>query len=114
MSSTPPDDRPGTPDPSAEEPAAAPEVELGDVVDRATVRRAPRYRAFFWTGALVGIVVGLVFGLYLLASDDAAGMDKGGVYLTVVVLGTTTFTVLVAGLLAVLADRRSVRRRDRG
>jgi hypothetical protein len=91
------------------------EADVSAVVDPTTVRRAPRYRAFFWLGALLGIVLGAAFGLYLVTSTDPADiggpLQKPGVYVTVIVLATTTVTVLLAGLVAVLLDRRSVRRR---
>lgn len=94
---------------------AAPDAEVSTVVDPTTVRRAPRYRAFFWVGALLGIVLGGAFGLYLVSSTDPADiggpLQKPGVYVTVIMLATTTVTVLLAGLVAVLLDRRSVRRR---
>lgn len=72
----------------------------------ATVRRAPRYKGFFWTGALVGIVLGVVFGLGL--SYD--GMVNRWIYVVVTVLGTTLVTVLLAGALAALVDRRGAAR----
>lgn len=75
----------------------------------ATIRRAPRYRGFFWTGALVGIVLGVVFGLGL--SYD--GMVNRWIYVTVTVLGTTLVTVLVAGALAALVDKRGATRAAR-
>lgn len=68
----------------------------------ATVRRAPRYKAFFWTGALVGIVLGVFFGLGL--SYD--GMVNRWIYVVVTVLGTALVTVLLAGALAALVDKR--------
>lgn len=68
----------------------------------ATVRRAPRYKGFFWTGALVGIVLGVFFGLGL--SYD--GMVNRWIYVVVTVLGTTLVTVLLAGALAALVDKR--------
>ena len=71
----------------------------------ARLRRAPRYRAFFWTGALVGIVLGIVLGLTV--SDP--GMINRWIYVLVIVFGATLVTTLAAGLLAVLADRRSAR-----
>lgn len=86
------------------------EVEIESVIDPATIRRAPRYKAFFTTGALVGIVVGLCIGITWLGSPASSGVLKPGVYLTVVVLGTTTLTTLVAGALAIWADKRSLRR----
>lgn len=71
----------------------------------ARLRRAPRYRAFFWTGAIVGIALGIALGLTV--SDP--GMINRWIYVLVIVLGATLVTTLVAGLLAVLADRRSAR-----
>ena len=53
----------------------------------------------------------MVLGIILLTSPSAQGMLKPGVYFTVLVIGTTTVTVLIAGLLAIIADRRSLRRR---
>lgn len=72
----------------------------------ATVRRAPRYKGFFWTGALVGIVLGVFFGLWL--SYD--GMVNRWIYVVVTVLGTTLVTVLLAGALAALVDKRGASR----
>lgn len=86
------------------------EVEIESMIDPTTIRRAPRYKAFFTTGAVVGIVVGLCLGITWLGSPESRGVLKPGVYLTVVVLGTTTLTTLVAGALAIWADKRSLRR----
>jgi hypothetical protein len=87
------------------------DVEVRDVIDPATVRRAPRYKAFFWTGALVGIVLGLALSLYLVNSPSGAAMMKPGVYVTVLTAFVTMVTTLLAGLFAVIADRRSLRGR---
>ncbi len=86
------------------------EVEIESVIDPTTVRRAPRYKAFFLTGALAGIVLGLAIGISWLVSPAASGVLKPGVYLSVIVLGATTLTTLVAGALAIWADKRSLRR----
>ncbi|QDW62188.1 hypothetical protein [Oerskovia sp. KBS0722] len=86
------------------------EVEIESMIDPTTIRRAPRYKAFFTAGALVGVVVGLCLGITWLGSPESRGVLKPGVYLTVVVLGTTTLTTLVAGALAIWADKRSLRR----
>lgn len=75
----------------------------------ATIRRAPRYRAFFWVGALVGIALGVPFGLGL--SYD--GMVNRWIYVVVIALGTTLVTVLVAGALAALVDKRGAARAAR-
>ena len=72
----------------------------------AKVRRAPKYKSFFWVGALVGIILGIWFGLWL----STEGMVNRWIYVTVTVLGTTMVTVLLAGGAAVWADRRSARR----
>ncbi|WP_407319313.1 histidine kinase [Isoptericola halotolerans] len=99
-----------SPEPS---PAQADEPDEHLLVDPARVRRAPRYRAFFTVGAVVGVVLGTVLGVWLtgIATDDGALLLKPGVFVSVIVLSTTTLGVLVAGALAVLADRRSLRRR---
>jgi Mg/Co/Ni transporter MgtE len=86
-------------------------VEVRDVIDPASVRRAPRYKAFFWTGALVGIVLGLALSFYLVNTPAGAGMMKSGVYVTVLTAFVTMVTTLLAGLFAVIADRRSLRGR---
>ncbi|MEG3616224.1 histidine kinase [Isoptericola haloaureus] len=120
MSSTPPEQPAETPDAVEEtpsEPVDEPASTAADdehlLVDPARVRRAPRYRAFFTVGAVVGLVVGLVVGTWLtgIAADDEVLLLKPGVFVSVVTLATTTFFVLLAGGLAILADRRSLRRR---
>jgi Mg/Co/Ni transporter MgtE len=87
------------------------DVEVRDHIDPASVRRAPRYKAFFWTGALVGIVLGLALSLYLVNTPAGSGMMKAGVYVTVLTAFVTMVTTLLAGLFAVIADRRSLRGR---
>ena len=82
------------------------------LVDPTRVRRAPRYPVFLWMGALVGVVGGLGFATWLVGvTGSGASLMKPGVYITVVVLATTALCMGVAGLIAVLADRRSLRRR---
>jgi hypothetical protein len=97
--------------PAAHDTSDDADVEVRDVIDPATVRRAPRYRAFFATGALVGIVLGLALSLYLVNSPSGAAMMKPGVYITVLTAFVTMVTTLLAGLFAVIADRRSLRGR---
>lgn len=80
----------------------APVVEL---VDPAAVRRAPRFRAFLWTGALVGLVLGLVVGLIVFPSDDR------GWTLAIFVTELAAAGVLIGAVVAVLLDRRSLRGR---
>jgi hypothetical protein len=86
------------------------EVEIESVVDPSTIRRAPKYKAFFLTGAVVGLLAGFVIWVVWMGSPASGGVLKPGVYLTVLVLGTTTLTTLVAGALALWADKRSLRR----
>ncbi len=136
MSSTTPD-QPTEPTPEgAQTPAPTPEVsatpdgaagdqdsgepEAGEpeehvLVDPARVRRAPKYGAFLTVGAILGIVVGLWFGTWLVDQVDPRRGDiallKPGVFIIVIIAATTTVTVLLAGLLALIADRRSLRGR---
>ncbi|WP_418275095.1 hypothetical protein ACNHYB_09490 [Isoptericola jiangsuensis] len=127
MSSTPPENAES---PAETRPAAPPQTPAGSpseatadpspvtdpdehlLVDPSRVRRAPRYRGFFTVGAVVGVLVGVLGGTWLVdlsVANDVA-MLKPGVYVSVVTLGTTTFFVLLAGALAIWADRRSVRK----
>ncbi|WP_426310736.1 histidine kinase [Cellulosimicrobium sp. E-16] len=90
---------------------ASDEVEIESVVDPATVRRAPRYGAFFTVGVLLGTVLGLGIGGAWLQSPAADPVFKPGVYFTVIVVTCAALGAAVAGLWAVLADRRSLRGR---
>ncbi|ARU53838.1 hypothetical protein CBR64_11350 [Cellulosimicrobium cellulans] len=90
---------------------AADEVEIETVVDPTTVRRAPRYGAFFTVGVVLGTVLGLGIGGAWLQSPAAAPVFKPGVYFTVIVVTCAALGAAVAGLWAVLADRRSLRGR---
>ncbi|WP_353707504.1 hypothetical protein ABRQ22_16500 [Cellulosimicrobium sp. ES-005] len=90
---------------------AADEVEIETVVDPGTVRRAPRYGAFFTVGVVLGTVLGLGIGGAWLQSPAAAPVFKPGVYFTVIVVTCAALGAAVAGLWAVLADRRSLRGR---
>lgn len=77
-----------------------------DVVDPATVRRAPRLGRFIATGVLTGLVLGAVIGLALFR--DAANR---GATTAVFVLDVTVVTTIVAAVWAVVVDRRSRRAR---
>ncbi|GAA3798902.1 histidine kinase [Cellulomonas soli] len=100
-----------------EQPPVPSEVELERLAEPATVRHAPRFGAFLVAGGIVGIVVGV--GLALVTGEDSPIASTGGGFLPFLdgqgavrtVLGVTGAVVGVAlgGLLAVLADRRSVR-----
>jgi hypothetical protein len=126
VSSTQPETPADAPENPAETPADAPVAPTGApaadaadasseehlLVDPTRVRRAPRYRAFFTVGAVVGVVVGVLVGTWL--TDQAFEQDvvllKPGVFVSVVTLGTTTLFVLLAGALAIWADRRSLKK----
>ncbi len=117
--STPDEPRPDAAEPAPDVPADTPvapddpEVEIRDLVDPGSVRRAPRYKGFMVAGVVLGVVIGLAVGLFLLATFDPRRdqpMDKPGVWLTVTVLAATTITTLLAGLLATFLDRRSLKR----
>ena len=111
MTTTPSSPSPEPDDATSPEPsdAMSPEEmnEIAALAVPATVRRAPKYKSFFWVGAVVGIILGLWFGLWL--SPD--GMVNRWIYVTVTIFGTTLVTVLLAGAAAVWADRRSTRTR---
>jgi hypothetical protein len=87
------------------------EVEIETVVDPATVRRAPRYGAFFTVGVVLGTVLGLGIGGAWLQSPVSEPVFKPGVYFTVIVVTCAALGAAVAGLWALIADRRSLRRR---
>lgn len=74
----------------------------------AVKRRAPKLSAFFFVGAVVGIVGGLILGL----NTSAPGVINRGVYLTVCVAFTTLITSLIAGFIAIQLDNRSIRQAD--
>ncbi|MEL7977270.1 hypothetical protein AAG589_15520 [Isoptericola sp. F-RaC21] len=82
------------------------------LVDPDRVRRAPKYPVFLWMGALVGAVVGLIFSTWLIdVSGSAETLMKPGVYVSVTILGGIALGLGVGGLIAVISDRRSLRRR---
>jgi hypothetical protein len=101
---------PGTTDDAADEVEEPQDVTL--LVDPDRVRRAPKYPVFLWVGALVGAVVGLIFSTWLIdVSDSAEALMKPGVYVAVTIFGGIALGLGVAGLIAVISDRRSLRRR---
>ena len=80
--------------------------EADSIVAQATetrVRRAPKLGAFFFVGAVVGIILGLIVGIWL--SDP--NMVKRGIYITVSVVFVTTIVELFVGALVVYLDKRS-------
>ena len=94
------------------------EEELAAVAEPATVRHAPKFGAFITAGALVGIVVGLILTAViepaLPRAADGSGfisfLDGEGAVRTWMAVAGAVLGGFVGGLVAVLADRRSVRR----
>ena len=94
------------------------EEELAAVAEPATVRHAPKFGAFIAAGALVGIVVGLLLTAVvepaLPRPADGSGfisfLDGEGAVRTWKAVAGAVLGGFVGGLVAVLADRRSVRR----
>jgi hypothetical protein len=106
--------RPEQPTPAAE-PAPAPggerpapgEDELAEIAVPATVRRAPRYRAFVVAGVVVAVLVSTVLVLVFPARAGAA-LGSGAVWLLLaIILGGVG--ALLGALVAVGVDRRSRR-----
>jgi hypothetical protein len=106
------------------EPDLAPvptEAELAREAQPATVRHAPKFGAFITAGALVGIVVALL--LTLVVQPDVPRVSDGSGFLpfldgenavrTVMAVAGAVLGGFLGGLLAVVADRRSVRRARR-
>jgi len=103
---------PASPQPghaSGEEAAAPaePEVRVADVVDRSTVRHAPRYGRFILAGVVLGAVVS---GLLALLTPSSQYSPSDLFWLLFLLLGFV-FGLAAAGL-AVVLDRRSIMRRD--
>ena len=83
--------------------------ELARIAVPATLRHAPRYRAFVITGIAVGLLVALVLVL-IGALRSQADTDAGSGVVLVFVAGVLGLTgAAVGAAVAVLADRRSRR-----
>lgn len=121
---------PGSTAPAATAPAAAASVtaptgvpvpdedELLRVAEPASVRRAPKFGAFVTAGVLLGALLGFVVALVTGSSVEQDGgpgfisfLDGQGSARLLVALAGATLGALVAGIAAIVADRRSVRRR---
>lgn len=108
----------GEPD-HAPAPAPVPdEAELARVAEPATVRRAPKFGAFLTAGVLLGAVLGFVVAVVTGSAVEGDGgtgfisfLDGQGSARLLVALAGALLGALVAGTAAILADRRSVRRR---
>lgn len=113
---TPADEVPSDASGSRASAAAPDEATLARIATPATVRRAPRFGAFITAGALAGLVIGVVlatvFDTGALAGDGGVLPFLGGANGARAVTGLALAVVgaLVGALLALWADRRSLRR----
>ncbi len=96
-------------------PPADPPVEPGpvarvvDVADPSRVRRAPRYGRFGFVGFLLGAALALVLTFLPVGADN---LSPGTLFL-LLLLATGTAGVFAGLTWALVADRRSLRRRGR-
>ncbi len=105
----PPDDAVApSEDPSAAA-AAAPETE------RVRVRRAPRFGSFVGVGILIGALLGVILGGITASDLGGSGqvtfLDGSGTARLIGALALGLVGALIGASLALLADRRSGRRR---
>lgn len=101
-----------TPDPAetpagmldpAETPTPAETVPVTEVVDPRTVRRAPRFKAFAWTGVVVGLIVSAALNLFALEPGHPTWSRS------ILTLEVTLAGLVVGVVWALIADRRSRR-----
>jgi hypothetical protein len=92
---------------TAEPAPAEPEVRVADVVDRSTVRHAPRYGRFI----LAGVVVGAVAALLLAVLTPQSQYARSDLF-WILLLGLGLVCGIAGAVLAVVLDRRSIARRD--
>ena len=112
-----PDD-PAAPQPTTPDEPPLPTPEELEAAPDAVIRHAPKFGAFITAGAIVGFVLGLVLTALIgpktpLASDGSGFLpflDGENAVRTVVAVSGAVLGGFVGGLLAVIADRRSVRR----
>jgi len=111
----------GAPVPERVDAPVPSESELIREAQPATVRHAPKFGAFITAGAIVGIVVALVLTQVIQPdvprAADGSGflpfLDGENAVRTVMAVAGAVLGGFVGGLLAVVADRRSVRRARR-
>lgn len=94
------------------------EAELARVAEPATVRRAPKFGAFLTAGVLLGALLGFVVAVATGSAVEGGGgtgfisfLDGQGSARLLVALAGAVLGALVAGIAALVADRRSVRGR---
>ncbi|WP_413451936.1 histidine kinase [Georgenia phoenicis] len=104
-----PDTPSSAPSPEAVPDADAPVARAVDVADPSRVRRAPRYGGFGVVGFLAGALVALVLTFLPIGTDT---LEPGTLFL-LLLLATGTVGVFAGLAWALVADRRSLRRRGR-
>ena len=98
-----------SPDPTRGPATPPSEAELRRIARPATVRRAPRFRAFIVVGALVGIALGSLLGA--VASVGLLQNQTPAIVMSAIGLGG--FGALAGAGIAVWADHRSSVRRPK-
>ncbi len=98
-----------SPDPTRGPATPPSEAELRRIARPATVRRAPKFRAFIVVGALVGIVLGSIIGA--VASVGLLQNQTPAIVMSAIGLGG--FGALAAAGIAVWVDHRSSMRRPK-
>lgn len=98
---------PEEPAPTEEAASTEPEVRVADVVDRRTVRHAPRYGRFI----LVGVVLGAVVSLLLALLSSPSQFARSDLF-WILFLALGLFGGIAGAVAAVVLDRRSLARRD--
>ena len=90
------------------QPAAdAPVARVADVADHSRLRRAPRYGRF----GIVGFLAGALLSLVLTFVPNSLEISRGALFL-VLLLALGTVGVFAGLTWALVADRRSLRRRQ--
>ncbi|GMA35369.1 MULTISPECIES: hypothetical protein [Demequina] len=94
------------PSPEPDEQAAPADFDAADrQVIPASVRRAPKFAPFIATGAIIGVVAGLLCGFLL---PNSTGVGRGTVAL-LVASGFAVLGVVIGGVIAVMQDRGTPR-----
>jgi hypothetical protein len=100
---------PASPEPTRGPTAPPSEAELRLVARPATVRRAPRFRAFIVVGALIGIAIGALLG----AIGPTGLLQNRTPSVVISAIGLGGFGALAGAGLAVWSDSRSTARRPK-
>ena len=100
---------PASPEPTRGPTAPPSEAELRLVARPATVRRAPKFRAFIVVGALIGIAIGAFLG----AVGPAGLLQDRTPSVVISAIGVGGFGALAGAGVAVWSDSRSAPRRPR-